>query len=228
MSAQLLDLLDRPIAFHRAFVSLGAGVSGALILSQAIYWAKRAPTGWFWKTMEEWEAETGLTRTEQETARRKLRKLGVLIERKQGIPCKTWFTVAVDPLQTRLQESCNLGCGNPATSVAGILQTTSEITSETTSKSVEAPLAVAPPKKGTRLPKDWHLSADLRAWAKKSRPDVNADLEAEKFRDYWHAKAGQAASKLDWPATWRNWIRNAGGGRPQAGGQVGAAAEGDW
>lgn len=39
-SSQLLDLLDSPIAFHRAFISVGAGVTGALMLSQAIYWMR--------------------------------------------------------------------------------------------------------------------------------------------------------------------------------------------
>ena len=34
-------------------------------------------------------------------------------------------------------------------------------------------------------------------------------LEAAKFSDFWHAKAGKDAVKLDWCATWRNWCRNA-------------------
>jgi hypothetical protein len=28
------------------------------------------------------------------------------------------------------------------------------------------------------------------------------------FRDYWIAVAGQRGVKLDWDATWRNWVRN--------------------
>lgn len=30
---------------------------------------------------------------------------------------------------------------------------------------------------------------------------------AKMFADYWHAKAGTKAVKLDWLATWRNWCR---------------------
>jgi anti-sigma-K factor RskA len=30
----------------------------------------------------------------------------------------------------------------------------------------------------------------------------------EQFRDYWSAKAGSGSTKLDWQATWRNWVRN--------------------
>ncbi|KQY73963.1 hypothetical protein ASD52_26395 [Ensifer sp. Root142] len=36
-----------------------------------------------------------------------------------------------------------------------------------------------------------------------------AMTEFDKFRDYWNAKTGKDATKLDWPATWRNWLRNA-------------------
>jgi hypothetical protein len=27
------------------------------------------------------------------------------------------------------------------------------------------------------------------------------------FTDYWQARAGKEACKLDWDATWRNWVR---------------------
>lgn len=33
--------------------------------------------------------------------------------------------------------------------------------------------------------------------------------EAAKFVDYWRAQPGQKGVKTDWPATWRNWVRNA-------------------
>ena len=35
------------------------------------------------------------------------------------------------------------------------------------------------------------------------------DSEGEKFLDYWHAQPGARGVKLDWFATWRNWIRKA-------------------
>ena len=39
-------------------------------------------------------------------------------------------------------------------------------------------------------------------------PESVVRIEAEKFRDFWTAKAGRDAAKLDWQATWRNWMRN--------------------
>jgi hypothetical protein len=39
--------------------------------------------------------------------------------------------------------------------------------------------------------------------------ELSVRRESEKFKDYWTAKAGREACKLDWEATWRNWCRNA-------------------
>ena len=82
---------DRPIAFNRDFVRLGIGITGALFLSQLVYWSKRTKDGWFYKTADEWEEETGMSRKEQETARKRLREAGILSEKKQGIPAKLYF-----------------------------------------------------------------------------------------------------------------------------------------
>ena len=66
-------------------------------------------------------------------------------------------------------------------------------------------------KMATSLPKDWKPGPEQIAQAKESRPDVDVALEAQKFVDYWIAKGGKEGRKLDWDATWRNWIRNARG-----------------
>lgn len=67
---------------------------------------------------------------------------------------------------------------------------------------------IPPAKKATRLPKDWTLPSDWKAWAlQKGVPDDVIEFEAEKFADAWHADNRPTARKLDWEATWRNWIR---------------------
>jgi hypothetical protein len=58
------------------------------------------------------------------------------------------------------------------------------------------------------VPSDWI------AWANQACPLIDAHLEAAKFCDYWKAASGRQATKLDWQATWRNWIRNAHPSRP--------------
>lgn len=66
---------------------------------------------------------------------------------------------------------------------------------------------------GSRLPADWTLPDDWRAWAELERPDVDVRREADGFADYWHGVAGAKGRKADWQATWRNWIRRADGMR---------------
>ena len=38
---------------------------------------------------------------------------------------------------------------------------------------------------------------------------IDRQLELANFRDYWTAKSGAQATKLDWQATWRQWARKA-------------------
>lgn len=122
-----VEILDRPIAFQRPFVALGAGITGALMLSQAVYWARRGSNeaGWFFKTQVEWEEETGLRRAEQETARKRLLGMGVLEEDRRGIPAKLFYRVNFDKLEELLIQHCNRNqdCGNPAIKDAGTQQT---------------------------------------------------------------------------------------------------------
>jgi hypothetical protein len=54
------------------------------------------------------------------------------------------------------------------------------------------------------LPKAWG------EWALAERPTWTAEhvrSVGDQFRDYWIAVAGAKGVKLDWLATWRNWIR---------------------
>ena len=72
--------------------------------------------------------------------------------------------------------------------------------------------------RGARLPADWVPSEDLIAFCKTDRPDLNPAAVADRFRDFWIAQPGTKGVKLDWDATWRNWVRNekAGGGTKAA------------
>ena len=72
--------------------------------------------------------------------------------------------------------------------------------------------------RGTRLPADWVASEDQIAFCKTDRPDLNPAAVADRFRDFWIAQPGTKGVKLDWDATWRNWVRNekAGGGTKAA------------
>ncbi len=60
----------------------------------------------------------------------------------------------------------------------------------------------------TRLPPDWTPSEDQIYFCKTERPDLNPQTVADRFRDHWIASPGSKGRKLDWNATWRNWVRN--------------------
>lgn len=100
--ALLRTLNARPIAFHRYYLYVGLSVSAGVFLSQVCYWSENRTTidrdGWFYKTADDWFEETGLTRREQEGARKKLRELGILEEKRQGLPAKLFFRVDHDAL----------------------------------------------------------------------------------------------------------------------------------
>ncbi|KMQ75282.1 HNH endonuclease [Marinobacter subterrani] len=100
----IIELMARPIAFQRAFVDLGVGIAGALMLSQCIYWAKRVTDedGWFYKSQQDWEEETGMNRREQERARKALKSIGVLEEKRRGVPAKMYFRVNEQALEKAL------------------------------------------------------------------------------------------------------------------------------
>jgi hypothetical protein len=102
----LLDVFDFPVSFHRCLVPVTGGVTSALMLSQAI-WTTQAleasAGGWFIRSQEQWTQETGLSRWEQETARRALRRAGLLEERRLGMPAKLWFRVCPEAVLRALQ-----------------------------------------------------------------------------------------------------------------------------
>lgn len=94
--ALLLDIFDEPIVFHRSYVPIAGGITAALFLSHAGYACEDQPNehdGWFIRSQAEWERDTGLTRREQETARRLLRERGLLEERRVGMPAVLWYRV---------------------------------------------------------------------------------------------------------------------------------------
>lgn len=62
-------------------------------------------------------------------------------------------------------------------------------------------------RRAMRLPEQFEPDRDFAARLGFGAAEVA--LELEKFRDYWTAKPGRDAAKLDWLATWRNWMRNA-------------------
>ena len=76
--------------------------------------------------------------------------------------------------------------------------------------------------RGTRLPENFLPNEADWQEAVRKLGRAGADLEFQKFVDHWKAAAASKGVKLDWHATWRNWVRNArpgpGRGPPGSGG----------
>jgi len=137
-------------------VSLTGSVTAAVLLSQAVYWSRRTGAGqdgWFWKTVDEWEEETGLSRYEQETARKILGRITPQFweEAKRGIPRRLWFRLDLEQLEqclenlrTSTRENPVLERGNTTNRPGKKPRTISESTPETTT--------IPPPGGGVEVP----------------------------------------------------------------------------
>lgn len=65
----------------------------------------------------------------------------------------------------------------------------------------------SPSQRGSRIPENWSPSEADLGFCREHRPDLNPQAVADAFLDYWTAKTGAGATKLDWSATWRSWVR---------------------
>jgi hypothetical protein len=61
---------------------------------------------------------------------------------------------------------------------------------------------------GKRLASDFCLTKEWEDFCVEQRPELSPVKTFDQFKDYWIAQAGQKGVKLDWYATWRNWVRN--------------------
>lgn len=82
------------IGYYPKFARLAGSVNAGVFLSQLWYWTQTMRTkhgdawnGWIYKSADEWQRETGLSRDEQKTARKALAALGVLVWSKKGRVC---------------------------------------------------------------------------------------------------------------------------------------------
>lgn len=79
-------------------VRLTGSPNVARFLAQCLYWSTQCDLvikrqGWFYKSRDEWQAETWLSRYQQEKAREQLRNMGLLKERKErrNTGIRIWF-----------------------------------------------------------------------------------------------------------------------------------------
>ncbi|ACS51260.1 phage related protein [Bartonella grahamii as4aup] len=100
------------------------------------------------------------------------------------------------------------------TEVAAVETTSEQIESSSDNKppiheqeNVSKKAKRAQANRGCRLPADFEPDYDFAI--EEGLPPERVKVEIAKFRDYWTAKSGKDATKIDWQATWRNWVRRA-------------------
>jgi uncharacterized protein YdaU (DUF1376 family) len=63
-------------------------------------------------------------------------------------------------------------------------------------------------QRGLRLASDFSFPLEWEQFCQQTRPELSPVKTFDQFKDYWIAQAGQKGVKLDWFATWRNWVRS--------------------
>lgn len=77
------------LTIPRAFIDLTGSLDAALFLSQSIYWSDKGQDGWFYKTYQEWTAETSLSEYQIRKAAKMLGKMDIIetaIKKANGNP----------------------------------------------------------------------------------------------------------------------------------------------
>ncbi|CAB3676580.1 hypothetical protein OII53_11400 [Achromobacter ruhlandii] len=101
---------SRPIAFGLFLARMTGNPKAAIVLSQLAHWTRTGrdvaqTNGWIFKTQQQWWMETGLSRAELDTARRRLRTLGFVEETLAGRPATLWYRMNL-PNIARALEVC--------------------------------------------------------------------------------------------------------------------------
>jgi hypothetical protein len=113
--ALMLEVFREPITFHPTYVEITGSVTAALFLSYACYSFDRMLNdqmisdlpdfdGWLHKSQEDWTRDTGLSRRELESARRRLREMGLLQEKRVGAPARLLIKVDFDRLSDLMNQ----------------------------------------------------------------------------------------------------------------------------
>ena len=101
--SEMLKNTGRVIAYRPNLARLLGGVIAEIFFEQIFYWQDKSDSELgVYKTQEELEIETGLSRKEQETARKLLREKGVLIETHKRLEHRMYYKIDCEKLDELL------------------------------------------------------------------------------------------------------------------------------
>lgn len=116
---------------------------------------------------------------------------------------------AYDTATSELQRLLSRVTSPPVTRDKGEAVTRDATATHTQTPDLSPSLRSGERARATRLPPDWEPNDADWGEACLTLRTTGAKAELAKFRDYWKAKPGKDGTKLDWDATWRNWVRRA-------------------
>jgi len=100
-------LLSSPVAYHASIARMMKSLPCAAMLSQGMYWqqiAEKKGEEWFWVTTEQWFFQVGVTKDQQDLARKKMIEAGFWKEKKMGIPCRLFYKIDCSILISMLSQ----------------------------------------------------------------------------------------------------------------------------
>jgi hypothetical protein len=129
------------------------------------------------------------------------------------LPVSVLASVVAPPAELPAESAAGLPA-EPAASVSSLparnVATTGRIRRVTLKNPQETPTVSRGASKGTRLDPSWLRTEGDRAWqAEHDIPDDFAREATAEFKDHFIAASGANATKRDWSAAWRNWMRRA-------------------
>lgn len=167
--------------------------------------------GWAYRTYRQIEDDIRLTRTQQNVIRNKFKASNLLQERRDERTGNVHYLIDQCLLLNMIRGVQN-GTSTSRSEHDHVPNGTSPYYIEKeryTGEKKGGGESKPKPSVGSRLPEDWFpSSAGLVFAGQEGLSNPTIQLEVDKFRDYWTAQPGQKGVKLDWNATWRNWVRN--------------------
>lgn len=94
---------EKVVAYYPQLARALGGINEALWLQQVAHWEGKSNDGWVFRTSEQMEQELVMTYKQQARVRTSLKKLGVLEEKREGIPARLYFRINWDKVEGLLK-----------------------------------------------------------------------------------------------------------------------------
>ncbi len=96
-SSKFLRTVGRCVGYYPLIAMALGSVKTGIFICQLLYWQERGEKGeWIYKSRKQMEEETGLSREEQDTAKRLLKRLKIIETKRAGIPATTHYKIDFD------------------------------------------------------------------------------------------------------------------------------------